>query len=238
MMTNNQLEIRDEDLGVKKTSSNFSSLSGFTLIEVLVAVMLTGMLTVMALAPVAYTVRRVVETQNEYADFSALSRTMNFIIRDLSSAMRLSSNVLMIIDHEAMGGNDDDILMIMSTSPTAQNLPSGTLIYKITEGGIMHDDVLPGLYRWIVPGKLPNTIKYDNLNASEAQLVLPGIDEFSVEIPEGSHEDDRKKEYSGALPKGLYIKIGRNTKKNQNLSENSNENAQNFNELEAYIPLP
>ena len=57
-----------------------SKKKAFTLIEVLVAVMLTGLLTVMALAPVAYTVRRVVETQNEYADFSALSRTMNFII--------------------------------------------------------------------------------------------------------------------------------------------------------------
>ena len=220
----------------KKLTPNFSHKKAFTLIEVLVAVMLTGMLTTLALAPVAYTVRRVVDTQNEYADFSALSRTMNFIIRDLSSAMRLSSNVLMIVDHEAMGGNDDDILMIMSTSPTAQNLPSGTLIYKISEGGIMHGHVLAGLYRWIFPGQLPNTIKYDNLNPEDAQLVLPGIDEFNVEVPKGSHADDREKEYSGALPKGLYIKLGRNTKKN--LSSNSSNNEKNFNELETFIPLP
>ena len=216
-----------------------TSNKAFTLIEVLAAVMLTGILTVLALAPVAYTVRRVVETQNEYADFSALSRTMNFIIRDLSSAMRLSSNVLMVVDHEAMGSVPDDILMIMSTSPTAQNLPSGTLIYKISEGGIMHGTVVPGLYRWIFPGKLPNTIKYDNLDASEGQLVLPGVDEFSVEVPKGSHEDDRNKEYSGALPKGLYIKLGRNTKKTRNYSVNPNlNNERNYNELEAYIPLP
>lgn len=243
MTSKKQLGVRSEKLGVKKTKKSIASHSslkkGFTLIEVLVAVMLTGILTTMALAPVAYTVRRVVETQNEYADFSALSRTMNFIIRDLSSAMRLSSNVLMVVDHEAMGGNEDDILMIMSTSPTAQNLPSGTLIYKISEGGIMHGNVIPGLYRWIFPGKLPNTIKYENLDASEGQLVLPGIDKFSVEVPKGSHEDERNKEYSGALPKGLYIKIGRNTRKNQNFSVNANnENANNFNELEAYIPLP
>ena len=214
----------------------------FTLIEILVAVMLTGMLTTLALAPVAYTVRRVVETQNEYADLSALSRTMNFIIRDLSSAMRLSSNVITVVDHEAMGGNDEDILMIMSNSPTAQNLPSGTLVYKIEEGGIMHGNILPGLYRWIFPGQLPNTIKYETLNGADGQLVLPGIDLFSVEIPEGSHEDDRQKEYSGQLPKGLYIKIGRNTKSKSSLnlqtSTNNRENEKNFNELEAYIPLP
>ncbi len=219
------------------------SRQAFTLIEILVAVMLTGMLTTLALAPVAYTVRRVVETQNEYADFSALSRTMNFIIRDLSSAMRLSSNVLTVIDHEAMGGNPEDILMIMSSSPTAQNLPSGTLVYKIEEGGIMHGNILPGLYRWIFPGQLPNTIKYDTLNGADGQLVLPGIDLFSVEVPEGSHEDERRKEYSGQLPKGLYIKIGRNTKEarsslNFQTSVNNGRNDKNFNELEAYIPLP
>ena len=242
---NNKLGIRNEGLGIKKLfvflvprSSFLPKKRAFTLIEVLVAVMLTGMLTTLALAPVAYTVRNVVATQNEYADFSALSRTMNFIIRDLSSAMRLSSNVLMIVDHEAMGGNDDDILMIMSTSPTAQNLPSGTLVYRISEGGIMHGNVLPGLYRWIFPGQLPNTIKYDNLNPEDGQLVLPGIDEFRVEVPKGSHEDDRDKEYSGALPKGLFIKLGRNTKKSQNLSSNSNNNEKNFNELETFIPLP
>ncbi|MBQ7196601.1 MAG: prepilin-type N-terminal cleavage/methylation domain-containing protein [Synergistaceae bacterium] len=210
----------------------------FTLIEVLVAVMLTGMLTTLALAPVAYAVRRVVETQNEYADISALSRTMNFIIRDLSSAMRLSSNVLTIIDHDAMGGNAEDVLMIMSTSPTVQNLPSGTIVYKIAEGGIMHGNVLPGLYRWIFPGQLPNTIKYENLDPSEGQLVLPGIDLFSVEVPKGSHEDERDKEYSGALPKGVYIKLGRNIKQSKSLSSTFDKNEKNFNELESFISLP
>ena len=183
---------------------------GFTLIEIIVAVMLTGLLTTLALAPVAVTVRRVVDTQNEYADDSALSRTMNFITRDLFAAMRLSSNVLMIVDHEAMGGNDDDVLMVMTTSPTIQNMPSGTVVYKLEEGGMLHGNVPAGLYRWIFPGKLPNTIKYDNLSGETGQLVLPGIDKFCVELPQGSHSDERRKEYSGALPQGIYIKLGRN----------------------------
>ena len=78
---------------------------GFTLIEILVAVMLTGLLAALALAPVATTVRRVVDTQAEYSDVAALSRTMNFIVRDLNSAMRLASNVITIKDHESLGGH-------------------------------------------------------------------------------------------------------------------------------------
>lgn len=181
----------------------------FTLIEILIAVMLTGLLASLALAPVVITVRRVVETQEGYSDMSALSRTISFIERDLASAMRMSSNVITITDHEALGGNDDDILMLMSTAPTVQNMPAGTIVYKLSQGGLIHSNIIPGLYRWIFPGLMPNVIKTDTLNPEDAQLVLPDVNEFCVEVPTGSHEDDRKKEYRGQLPDGLYIKIGR-----------------------------
>ena len=208
---------------------------GFTLIEILVAVMLTGILTTLALAPVVVTVRRVVETQEEYTDIAALSRTMNFIARDLNSAMRLASNVITVIDHEAMGGHDDDVLMIMSTSPAAQNMPSGTLVYKIAEGGILHGDILPGLYRWIIPGKLPNTIKHDSLKGEDGQLVLPFVKEFCVEIPTGTNDDDRRKEYSGQLPVGIYIRIKRGDRSSFTLSD-SEESERD--ELESVIVFP
>ena len=206
---------------------------GFTLIEILIAVMLTGMLTTLALAPVVITVRRVVETQEEYSDMSALSRTMSFIARDLSSAMRLSPNVIMIRDHEAIGGYADDVLMIMTTAPTNQNLPAGTIVYKLEEGGLMHN-VIPGLYRWILPGKMPNMIKTDSLRVEDSQLVLPGVNEFCVEVPTGSHEDDRRKDYSGQLPAGLYIKLARH---DENL-QNSYSNEERHDELESIIVFP
>ncbi len=216
-------------------TSNFRR--GFTLVEILVVMMLTGMLTTLALAPVVVTVRRVVETQTEYSDISALSRTMNFIARDLSSAMRLSSNVITVIDHEALGGYDDDALMIMSTAPTAQNLPSGTLVYKIQEGGIMHNNIIQGLYRWIFPGQMPNGINVERLNPEEGQLVLPGVNEFCVEIPVESLKDDRRKEYRGQMPSGIYIKIGR-LNKDENSFYNQNENERGLNELERFIVFP
>ena len=207
-----------------------TSRRGFTLVEVLVAVMLTGILTTLALAPVVVTVRRAVETQEEYSDLSALSRTINIIARDLFSAMRISSNVVTIKDHEAIGGHDDDVLMVMSTSTIAQDMPPGTIVYKIAEGGILHSNIIPGLYRWIFPGKLPNTINIDTLNGDEGQLVLPGVNEFCVEVPVNSHEDERRKEYTGLLPKGIYIKIGR--------LKNEQDRENNLNELESVIVFP
>ena len=188
----------------------------FTLIEILVAVLLTGLLTGLALAPVAVTVRRVVETQEEYTDIAALSRTMNFIARDLNAAMRLSPNVLTIKDHETLGGNDADVLMTMSSSPTIQNLPAGTITYKVAEGGLLHDDTPSGLYRWITPGAEPKDIDPDKLNPESGQLVLPGVNEFCVEVPTNDREDDNRKEYTGQLPAGVFIRIGRGEKDNDN----------------------
>ena len=203
----------------------------FTLVEILVAVMLTGMLTGLALAPVVVTVRRVVDTQQQYSDISALSRTMSFIARDLHSAMRLSPSVLTIKDHEAMGGNADDILIVMTTATSVQNMPSSTVVYKTAEGGLLHGDILPGLYRWVFPGLSPSEIKTDNLNPEDAQLVLPGVDEFSAEIPTNDRADDNRKEYSGQFPAGISIRIGRNTK-------DSNNDKDTFNRIEKIITFP
>ena len=188
----------------------------FTLIEILVAVMLTGLLAGLALAPVVVTVRRVVDTQAEYSDISALSMTMDFIARDIFSAMRLSPNVLTVIDHEAMGGNAEDILMVMSSAPALQNMTSGTIVYKITEGGLLHGDIMPGLYRWILPNAEPSKVDHEKLEPENAQLVLPGVNEFRVEIPTNEREDDNRKEYTGALPAGIFIRIGRGEKDNDN----------------------
>ena len=213
---------------------------GFTLIEILVAVMLTGLLAALALAPVATTVRRGVETQEDYSDIAALSRTMNFIVRDLNSAMRMASNVITIKDHESLGGHADDVLLIMSTAPTAQNLPSGTLVYKVNEGGMMHKNIIPGLYRWIFPGKLPNAVNTDSLNDEDGQLVLPGVSEFNVEVPTGTHEEDRRKNYSGPMLSGIYIRIRRGDRNETNYalaSMNDDDELRN-DEIESIIVFP
>ncbi|MBQ9594231.1 MAG: prepilin-type N-terminal cleavage/methylation domain-containing protein [Synergistaceae bacterium] len=199
---------------------------GFTLVEILVAVMLMSMVTTLALVPVVRTVSRVVQVQESYMDVSALSRVVRFIERDLNSAIRTAPNVITIVDHEAANRGDDDTLMIMSTSPIMQGQSAGTLVYKIEEGGILHNNVIPGLYRWVFPGKTPNMIDIDDLNGEYGQLVLPGLQQFRVEVPSGSKLDGGNKNYRGLLPAGLYIKLSRRAKDVNNNSSTTSTSTQ------------
>lgn len=177
-----------------------TSKRAFTLIEVLVASMLTGLLATLALAPVVISVRHSVEAQEYYSGTSALSRTVNFIARDLSNAMRLSPQTVSV---------KDNVLIAMTSSPSLQDMPGAPVVYKLSEGGILHADFLQGLYRWILPGANLSDIDPDKLAPEDGQLVLPDVSEFIVEVPTGSHEDERRKKYVGYLPAGIYIKIAR-----------------------------
>ena len=207
----------------------------FTLIETLIAVMLTGTLTTLALAPTVRAVRATTDTMNSRSDAEALTRAANIIERDTMNAMRLSPVAMMINDHDSMGGLADDTLMLMSSSPSSQGMPGGTIVYKVVEDGITQS-VIPGLYRFVIAGRRPNEVNPSRLEAQNGQLVLPDVAEFSAQIP-GSGEDaeeEARKTYSGPLPPGLSIRIRRGTR---SMSSSSAEDRGN-DEIARTIAIP
>ena len=179
---------------------------GFTLIEILVVVLLAGMVTTLALAPVVFTVRRVVETQADYSDAGALERTLAFIGKDAAAALRLAPIAVKVEDHRALGGAEDDVLLVASTAPAKQNLPAGTLVYKIDRSGPLREDTPSGLYRWLLPGKDIAKVDAAKLRGETGQLILPGVTAFGVEAVVKS---EREKEYEGGLPAGLAVTLVR-----------------------------
>lgn len=185
---------------------------GFTLIEILVVVLLAGLVTTLALAPVVFTVRRVVETQAGYSDAGALERTLAFIGKDAAAALRLAPVAVKVEDHQALGGAEDDVLIVASTAPAKQNLPAGSLVYKIERGGPMREDTPPGLYRWLLPGTDVAKIDAAKLRGETGQLVLPGVTAFGVEAVVKS---ERENEYEGELPVGLVVTVARGEGKDE-----------------------
>ena len=182
--------------------------TGFTLIEMLIALGLMGILTALALAPVVVTVRRVVSAQNSSAGMLALERAAAFIDRELAGTIRLAKTAVIVEDAQELGGSEDDILIFMTASPSRQQLAAGSVVYKLEHGGPL-SETPAGLYRWHFPGVMPEDVDAKSLRGTDGQMVLPGVTAFSVEVPDGT---ERRKEYKGELPVGICVGMTRGEK--------------------------
>ena len=175
----------------------------FTLVEVLVAVALTGLIAALAFAPVAYTVRRITETEAAYSDEAALRRAAMFMAQDVAAGLRLASVVVRVINHEELGGGNNDTLIVASSAQARQNMAAGSVVYRVVRRSLfMRDRYVPGLYRWLLPGILPEDVAHDRLDAENGQLVVPYVTELDVSVfvpPEWVSY------YDGKVPAGMRI---------------------------------
>jgi len=188
--------------------------SGFTLIEILMVVAIIGVIATAAIAPLVFTIVRVVEAEEQYSDEEALHRGLSLIIRDIFETMRTAENPLLrTVKKGILGRGDDFSLIVASTAPSRQGLSAGSVVYRVVGGSSLSTlSKLPnGLYRWIIPLTLPADVDPEKLDEKGAQLVLTGVTELKIEIlipPDWSEEA-----YSGGLPVGMKISLTRNDKK-------------------------
>ncbi|MDR1048244.1 MAG: prepilin-type N-terminal cleavage/methylation domain-containing protein [Synergistaceae bacterium] len=183
----------------------FERKRAFTLIEILVAVALTGMLVSLTFAPVVYAVRRVAETEESYSGRTALRRAALFMAGDVAAGFRLTRETVRAIRHETLGGGDEDVLVVASAAPAKQNAPGGSVVYKIVSRSFLRG-AIPGLYRWVLPGILPGDADPDRLEEEEGQLVLPYVTELKLSFISGS---DWIPDYKGALPPAMRVALAR-----------------------------
>ena len=188
----------------------FKRSRGFTLIEILLVVAIVGVIAAAAIAPLVYTVVRVVETEEQYNDEEALYRGLSLMIKDFSEIMRGAKGPLLRTIKKGRLGMDDDYSIIMaSIAPARQNLPAGSVVYRVMRK-TMFTRLPEGLYRWMVPLVLPDDIDPELLDEEEAQLVLMGVTDMKAEVfipPDWSEEA-----YSGGLPVGIKISLTRGEK--------------------------
>jgi hypothetical protein len=167
---------------------------------------LTGLIASLALAPVVYVVRQVTETEAMYRDELALRRTAIFMAQDVAAGLRLASIVVRVLAHEQFGGaGNDDTLIVASAATAKQNQSSGSLVYKIVRSSFMND-VIPGLYRWLLPGVLPEDAEPDKLEPKDAQLVTPYVTALKLSVFE---PPEWVSDYEGAIPRGMQFALSR-----------------------------
>jgi prepilin-type N-terminal cleavage/methylation domain-containing protein len=178
----------------------------FTLIEILMVVALTGLVASLTLTPVVYAVRQVSETEETYSDEAALRRTALFMAQDVTAGLRLVRVTVKVIAHEILGGGNDDTLIVASATPAKQNMAVGSVVYKLVQRSFMNDDAISGLYRWVLPGILPDAVKLGELEEKDGQLVVPYVTSLKLSVYRSS---EWVPNYEGTLPLAIQIEFYR-----------------------------
>ena len=186
--------------------------SAFTLIEVLIAVALTGLVASLALVPVVIAVQQVVEAEETYMDETALRKAASFMAQDVAGGLRMALMTIRLIDRSSLS-TDKDILIVASAAPAKQNMSAGSVVYKLLDETAFRDRI-PGLYRWILAGIMPDDIEPDKLDDEKGQLILPYVTAFDLKIWEDS---DWTSEYDGKMPRGIKIALSRGEEKIENV---------------------
>ena len=190
----------------KPRMSNKRGRSAFTLIEVLLSVALTGLIAALAFAPVVYVVRQITETETAYTDEAALRRTAMFMSQDLAASLRMTPVTVRVVAHQELGGWSDATLIVASTAQAKQNLPAGSVVYRVVRWSFMNDKYIPGLYRWLLPGILPEDAEYEKLDVKDGQLITPYVTELKLSVWE---PPEWVSDYGGKLPEGVKFVLSR-----------------------------
>ncbi len=182
---------------------------GFTFVEILVVVALIGVMATCALAPMAHMVGLLRDSQSSAGERAAVDDVFRLICRDVRSQLLLPERAYLAVRHrDLFGGNADDLLVVASGSVLQSSLAPGVMVYGLLrEDSLGMRSVLPGLYRWVFPGKgIEDLDLKGTFPLKKAALVLPGVESFRVEV---FVEKDWVDEYLGAMPLAIRMTLER-----------------------------
>lgn len=193
-----------------RRSRTLAGRSGLTLVELLVAVALMGVLAVGAIAPLVLVIRRITDTETLLGEETSLRIAASSVVECAKGNLMLPPKktvALRIVRRDTLDGKTDDAFIVWGTAPMRQGLPPGSTVYKVVREGILKSKTLPiGLYRWFIVSKTPDEINPETLPPESGQLVLEGADGFSAEAWSAK---EWSRTYAGEYPVGLRVTVAR-----------------------------
>jgi prepilin-type N-terminal cleavage/methylation domain-containing protein len=181
-----------------------TSRRGFTLIEVIVVMAIVGVVVTAAVAPLVYSVSRLLEAEEGFREKLAFDKVMELIAKDVFAVLRMAPTPsVRLMKSEVMGNRDLSVLIAASSAPAAQDQAVGSVVYKVHESSAFLDFV-PGLYRWVLPSVFPQDVEPEKLDMERGQLVLPDVTELKIQV---LLPPDWNDSYSGGLPVGMKIEL-------------------------------
>jgi hypothetical protein len=176
----------------------------FTLVEVLLAAGIAGIMLAIGIVPLVYTMRLIKEARLTFAadntEHSAISR----ITLDTRDVVTLNDlNVVRLIHNDELEG-PSDYLMLWTKTPSYSFEPAGVIVFGMPEKSVLgDDDYQEGLQRWTLSRDIAlDLVTMDDLVPERAKVILPGVKGVRFSVLSGSEWVD---EYSGSMPQALRI---------------------------------
>ena len=196
----------------------------FTLIEIMLAVAIAGIIAATALAPLVFTVKSLEDAQKRWKLSTRERASVDRIFNDvLSSVENPTFASFKIIHKDGMSIKNDDRLLVWTSSTAREGNPVSLVVYKIVPHPMLDGgNEQSGLFRWVLKDlkstmnpseksgdkaetiKSPIEIDTDTLKKEDARMLYSDAVGVSFSAWNGEAWAD---EYQGALPSALKIEI-------------------------------
>lgn len=201
-----------------------SKAQGFTLIEILLVIGLTGIIATAVLGPLVVTVNSLEDAQTRWGRRHNVRDAADAIFRDLRYVITNPSFKSVKVTHtEGLENKDDDRILIWSAAPKYEGKSAGVVVYRVLPKDSFRS-YAPGLYRWVICNQpsihagtgdilgagladvpVPMDIDTDKLEAKDGKLILSTARGLRFYFPDG--EKWEREDYEGELPEILRAEI-------------------------------
>ncbi|MDR3280342.1 MAG: type II secretion system GspH family protein [Synergistaceae bacterium] len=180
--------------------------NAFTLVEIMIALAIAGIILAAGIAPLLYTSRLIASTREEFANANRERAAVGRIFQDVREASLLNSaSPLRIVAADTLASGENDLLIVWTMTPSYTLRPMGSVVWGVAGKSTLNDGLAGGIYRLVISEDIePASVKREELDFSKAALMLPDAKGITFSALDDS---EWKKEYSGASPRALRVTI-------------------------------
>jgi prepilin-type N-terminal cleavage/methylation domain-containing protein len=179
---------------------------GFTLVEVLIALAIGGVIIAAGIAPLMFTVRTLARSREDFARMNMERTAVNRIFQDAREMNPLNCETpFRLGESETPGTDDGGYLAVWTSAPSYYDLPESSVVWGVPGEGVFNAETRAGLYRWVISDDMmPRSLDAAALNPESGSLAIPDVRGVSFSALDGGEWRDS---YEGAFPRALRVRL-------------------------------
>jgi prepilin-type N-terminal cleavage/methylation domain-containing protein len=179
---------------------------GFTLVEVLIALAIGGIIIAAGVAPLMFTVRTLARSRDDFARANMERTAVNRIFQDAREMNPLNCETpFRLWKSENLVMDDGGYLAVWTSATSYYDLPVSSVVWGVPRESVLDTETRTGLYRWVISGDAtPRSIDMGALDPASGSLSLPDVRSVSFSALDGEEWNDS---YEGAFPRALRVTL-------------------------------